>query len=97
MDIKHHVESYRFWDVVTQWARETLQHELVMARALAKAEGYDPDLNWEEYKPNARAAVEAMRQPTTVEMATAAYHADNSLPRTIWSAMIAAILSEKPE
>jgi hypothetical protein len=36
MDIGHQVESYRFWDVVTQWARESVQHEFVMARALAK-------------------------------------------------------------
>lgn len=36
LSIRHHVESYRFWDIVTQWARETLQHELVMARAMAK-------------------------------------------------------------
>ena len=36
MNIAHHVESYRFWDVVTLWARETLQHELILARALAK-------------------------------------------------------------
>lgn len=30
------VESYRFWDVVALWARETLQHEEVVARALAR-------------------------------------------------------------
>lgn len=36
MNLGHHVESYRFWDIVTQWARETLQHEHVVARALAK-------------------------------------------------------------
>ena len=36
MNLGHHVESYRFWDIVTQWARETLQHEIVVARALAK-------------------------------------------------------------
>ena len=37
MNPGHHVESYRFWDIVTQWARETLQHEQIVARALAKA------------------------------------------------------------
>ena len=37
MNLAHHVESYRFWDIVTLWARETLQHEIVIARALAKA------------------------------------------------------------
>ena len=36
MNLGHHVESYRFWDIVTQWARETLQHEHLVARALAK-------------------------------------------------------------
>jgi hypothetical protein len=30
------VESYRFWDVVSLWGRETLQHEVVVARALAR-------------------------------------------------------------
>ena len=25
MNLAHHVESYRFWDIVTQWARESLQ------------------------------------------------------------------------
>lgn len=36
MHLGHHVESYRFWDIVSQWARETLQHEHVIARVLAK-------------------------------------------------------------
>lgn len=36
MNLNHHVESYRFWDIVTQWARETMQHEHVVARGLAK-------------------------------------------------------------
>jgi hypothetical protein len=30
------VESYRFWDVVALWARESLVHEEVVARALAR-------------------------------------------------------------
>ena len=30
------VESYRFWDVVTLWARERLEHENVVAAALAR-------------------------------------------------------------
>lgn len=30
------VESYKFWDVVTQWARESLQSEEIIARALAR-------------------------------------------------------------
>jgi len=31
------VESYRFWDVVTLWARERLEHEEIVARVLARA------------------------------------------------------------
>lgn len=37
MLLSQQVESYRFWEVVTQWATEKLQHEHVVARALAKA------------------------------------------------------------
>jgi hypothetical protein len=37
MLLSQHVESYRFWEVVTQWAQERLQHEHVVARVLAKA------------------------------------------------------------
>jgi hypothetical protein len=37
MLLSQHVESYRFWQVVTQWAQERLEHEDVVARALAKA------------------------------------------------------------
>ncbi|MFM9879514.1 MAG: hypothetical protein ACKVOO_03780 [Burkholderiaceae bacterium] len=36
MNIAHFVESYRFWDIAAQWGRETLQHEHVIARALAR-------------------------------------------------------------
>ncbi|MBX3668305.1 MAG: hypothetical protein KF778_07860 [Rhodocyclaceae bacterium] len=36
-----YVESYRFWDVVTLWARERLEHELIVARALARAVALD--------------------------------------------------------
>lgn len=36
MVLSRHVESYRFWEVVVQWARERLQHEHVVARVLAK-------------------------------------------------------------
>lgn len=37
MLLSQHVESYRFWEVATQWAKERLEHEHVVARALAKA------------------------------------------------------------
>jgi hypothetical protein len=30
------VETYKFWDVVSLWAREQLQHEQIVARALAR-------------------------------------------------------------
>lgn len=33
--IGHEVESYKFWDVVSLWARERLEHEETVARALA--------------------------------------------------------------
>ena len=36
MVLSQYVESYRFWEVVTQWAQERLQHEHVVARALAR-------------------------------------------------------------
>lgn len=32
----HLVESYRLWEVVAQWAQERLQHEHIIARALAQ-------------------------------------------------------------
>ncbi|WP_374667892.1 hypothetical protein [Ramlibacter sp.] len=34
--LTHHVESFRFWDVVSLWARERLEHEHLVARALAR-------------------------------------------------------------
>lgn len=36
MDIKTQVESYKFWDVVSLWGRETLEHDVIVARKLAK-------------------------------------------------------------
>lgn len=36
MHLSQHVESYRFWDVVAQWAQEQVVHEHVVARAMAK-------------------------------------------------------------
>ena len=36
MTLSQYVESYRFWEVVTQWARERLEHEHIVARVLAK-------------------------------------------------------------
>jgi hypothetical protein len=35
MDASQLVESYKFWDVVALWSRERLEHELIVARALA--------------------------------------------------------------
>jgi hypothetical protein len=36
MVLSQHVESYRFWDVVSLWAEERVEHEHVVARALAR-------------------------------------------------------------
>jgi hypothetical protein len=30
------VESYRFWEIATQWAQDRLQHEHVIARVMAR-------------------------------------------------------------
>jgi hypothetical protein len=46
------VESFRFWDIVRQWARERIENEEIVARALARAVGCDGlrlqslDANW---------------------------------------------------
>src|SRR4051794_19021849 len=36
MRTRHQIESYKFWDIVTLWAKEQLEPEEVVARALAK-------------------------------------------------------------
>jgi hypothetical protein len=36
MSLSQHVESFRFWDIVAQWAQEQVEHEFVVARAMAK-------------------------------------------------------------
>ena len=36
MAARHEIESHKFWDVVTLWAKEQLESEEVVARALAK-------------------------------------------------------------
>ncbi len=30
-----YVESYKFWDVVSLWGRETLEHDVLVAKKLA--------------------------------------------------------------
>ena len=37
MTLGHKIESHKFWDVVTLWAKERLEHESLVARALATA------------------------------------------------------------
>ena len=37
MTLGHKIESHKFWDVVTLWAKERLEHENLVARALATA------------------------------------------------------------
>lgn len=36
MPARHQVESYKFWDIVALWAKEQLETEEVIARAMAK-------------------------------------------------------------
>ena len=36
MQTEHLVESYKFWDIATLWARERLTHEIIVARELAE-------------------------------------------------------------
>ena len=36
MSVSQIVESYRFWDVVALWGKELLEHEDIVARALAR-------------------------------------------------------------
>jgi hypothetical protein len=36
MAARHQIESHKFWDVVTLWAKEQLEAEEVVAKALAK-------------------------------------------------------------
>jgi hypothetical protein len=36
MATRHQIESYKFWDIVTLWAKEQLETEEIVARALAK-------------------------------------------------------------
>ena len=37
MSLGHKIESHKFWDVVTLWSKERLEHESLVARALATA------------------------------------------------------------
>lgn len=52
MNARHQVESFKFWDVVTLWAKVELESEEVVARALAKGVVRDglrlnsTDLRW---------------------------------------------------
>src|SRR3989442_13152281 len=61
MTARHQVESFRFWDIVTLWAKEELESEEVIARALAKGVVRDglrlnsTDLRWVEGKASALA------------------------------------------
>src|SRR5712691_10814896 len=52
MNPRHQVESFKFWDIVTLWAKEELESEEIVARALAKGVVRDglrlnsTDLRW---------------------------------------------------
>jgi hypothetical protein len=64
-----HVESYRFGDVVRLWARERLEHEIIVARALARAVVCDGmrvqsvDARWLENDPGQDRPVEFRGYP----------------------------------
>ena len=36
-DMKGEIESYKFWDIAELWARERLEHEVIVSRRLAEA------------------------------------------------------------
>lgn len=61
MTARHQVESFKFWDVVTLWAKEELESEELVARALAKGVIRDglrlnsTDLRWIKGKASALA------------------------------------------
>ena len=61
MTARHQVESFKFWDIVTLWAKEELESEEVVARALAKGVVRDglrlnsTDLRWVKGKASALA------------------------------------------
>jgi hypothetical protein len=59
MTARHQVESYKFWDIVKLWAREDLESEEIVARALAKGVVRDglrlnsTDIRWAKGKGTA--------------------------------------------
>ena len=61
MATRHQIESFKFWDIVTLWARVELDSEELVARALAKGVIRDglrlnsTDLRWIKGKPSALA------------------------------------------
>ena len=80
-----------------------------VARAICWANGMDPDLTlggdgknflWREYVSQARAAIEAMREPTKAMTESGAYGSGEDSENAAlgaWGAMIAAALSEEGE
>ncbi len=70
-----------------------------VARGICESLGHDPDCNslgrpeWPSYLSVARAAIEAMREPTE-EMAKAGGKARRQWDKSVWQAMISAALSE---
>lgn len=72
-----------------------------IARALCTIDGCDP--LWQRYERQARAAIEAMREPTEEMTRMGHYCAEGctddpcgKLPQHVWGTMIKAALSEKP-
>ena len=62
-----------------------------VARAIAKSQGSNPRWNREGWLKDARAAIEAMREPTE-EMSHAGWRTDSGISTVVWQAMIDAAL-----
>jgi hypothetical protein len=67
-----------------------------VARAIAKSEGLNEDWT-KQYLRHARAAVEALREPSEAMLDAGNRQLDCANERQCWQAMLDAILSEKPE
>lgn len=67
-----------------------------VARAICRQAGYGPneeDVNWDRYVQYARAAIEAMREPTEA-MEDAAFSSTLTIPKRGYQAMIDAALKD---
>jgi len=60
MPARHQVESYKFWDIVAFWAKEQLEPEAVIARALAKGVIRDEFILKDDFRAWLRATNQAL-------------------------------------